>query len=207
MDVKLISATPTPEKMILFCARVSNPKNQNSENTNLIKYLIDHKHWSPFELCNFVFEIKTSRAIAQQILRHRSMSFQELSQRYAKVDTYEIYPARLQAKNNRQSSLETNDEELQRWFETAQHEVNSISHQYYTEALRRGIAKEQARFLLTLATSTTLYMNGSLRSYIHYIENRDSEHAQLEHQEIARAVKNILVDLAPHTAEALGWIV
>ena len=208
MDVKLISYTPEPEKILLYCARVSNPKNQNSGNTKLITYLIDNKHWSPFSMVNFVFEVTTSRAISAQICRHWSIgtNVQEFSQRYAKVPSYELYTARLQDVHNRQNSLATDDVDLQTWFTTAQHEINSLSHQYYTEALRRGIAKEQARFLLTEATTTRLYLNGNLRSWIHYLDLRDHEHAQLEHQEIARAIKNILVDLVPITAAALGWV-
>lgn len=206
MEVQLVSCTPEPEKIVLYCARVSNPRNQDSGSPKLIKYLIENKHWSPFEMSDFTFEVKTSRAIQEQLVRHWSMRFQIFSQRYSKVDTYEVYPPRLQDTKNRQSSLPTDDEELIQWFITAQHEVNNVTHSYYKQALEKGIAKDHARFLLTMGSSTTLYMHGSLRSWIHFLDARDHEHAQWQTQEIAKAIKNILIDLVPYTAQALGWI-
>lgn len=200
-EVKLISITPDAEKLILHCARVSS--DQSNESTGLIRYLIRNKHWSPFELAHAVFEIKTSRAIAAQILRHRSFSFQEFSQRYASPDSYEQYKARRQAETNRQSSIDDLDGEQLAWFNYAQEMVWSESYVYYEQAIERGIAKESARFLLPLNTRTTLYMSGSIRSWIHYIELRADEHTQHEHRVIAFIIRDILSDQLPNIKEAL----
>jgi thymidylate synthase (FAD) len=200
-EVKLISITPDAEKLILFCARVSS--DQSNESTGLIRYLIRNKHWSPFELAHAVFEIQTSRAIAAQILRHRSFSFQEFSQRYATPHQYEPYKARRQAEKNRQSSVDDLPTEDLTWFyETQQHTWND-SIERYQAAIERGIAKESARFLLPLNTGTTLYMAGSIRSWIHYIELRAVEHTQHEHRVIALIIRDILSDHLPTIKETL----
>jgi thymidylate synthase (FAD) len=217
MNVKLISITrsmigevqeaSTAEPLIVYIARVSNPSNQANmlTGTKLISYLIENRHWSPFEMVHMTVEIKTSRAIAQQILRHRSFSFQEFSQRYAVATENEIYPARRQDVKNRQNSIDDMDDATKFWFDAAQGAVDKVSSEYYKEALAKGIAKEQARFLLPLSTSTTLYMSGSVRSWIHYIQLRADVATQLEHREIAEGVKAIFAEQFPATSEALGW--
>lgn len=203
-EVKLISATPDAEKTVMYCARVSSPK-QDSDNPRLLKYCAEHKHWSIFEMANMVLEIKTSRAISAQILRHRSFNFQEFSQRYAKATSIEMYEARRQDNKNRQNSIDDMNEEDRDWFKKAQEGVKMLAESAYDEALKRGIAKEQARFLLPMATSTKLYMNGTLRSWIHYIELRSANGTQKEHQEIALQAKQIFCEQFPIIAEALGW--
>lgn len=205
--VKLISITPESEKLISYIARVSNPTNQNNEKTapKLLKYLIEHKHWSPFEHASMTMEIVTSRGIAAQILRHRSFKFQEFSQRYAKAQRAMIYSARRQDNKNRQNSIDDLDLESRTFFERAQQEVWCLSKALYDQALELGIAKESARFLLPLNTETTLYMTGDVRSWIHYIELRQSNGTQQEHMEIALACKDIFKTELPNVAEALGW--
>jgi thymidylate synthase (FAD) len=173
--------------------------------TKLISYLIENRHWSPFEMVHMTVEIKTSRAIAQQILRHRSFSFQEFSQRYAVATENEIYPARRQDVKNRQNSIDDMDDATKFWFDAAQGAVDKVSSEYYKEALAKGIAKEQARFLLPLSTATTLYMSGTIRSWIHYIQLRADVATQLEHREIAEGIKAIFVEQFPCTSEALCW--
>ena len=201
--VKLISITPDAEKQILYIARVSS--NQENESTGLIRYLIRNKHWSPFEMAHAVFEITTSRAIAAQILRHRSFSFQEFSQRYSSPDSYEQYKARRQAEKNRQSSIDDLSQQDIHWFYTVQDGIWEDALETYNEALRRGIAKESARFLLPLNTTTRLYMAGSIRSWIHYIELRADEHTQQEHRVIAEDIRALLKPFLPTIAEACGW--
>src|ERR1041385_3430608 len=169
-EVKLVSITPDAEKQILYIARVSS--NQENESTGLIRYLIRNKHWSPFEMAHAVFEITTSRAIAAQILRHRSFSFQEFSQRYSTPNDYEQYKARRQAEKNRQSSVDDMSEEEIDWFFEAQQVIWETAKNWYDEAIAIGIAKETARFLLPLNATTRLYMAGSIRSWVHYIELR-----------------------------------
>lgn len=200
--VELISATPDAERQILFCARVSS--NQENDDPGLLKYLIRNHHWSPFELAHMVVEIRTSRAIAQQILRHRSFSFQEFSQRYAEVHDYIVYEARVKGGSNRQGSLDTNDLELQRWWAHKQSLVADYAFGTYREAINRGIAPEVARFVLPLNTETKLYMSGSLRSWIHYFELRCDEHTQKEHREIALVARDIFNEQFPVIAEALS---
>ena len=211
--VRLISITEShveemdsPEGLITYIARVSNPSNQANELTasKLIKYLIKNKHWSPFELVHMTVEIKTSRAIAQQILRHRSFSFQEFSQRYAKATEFVQYKARRQDLKNRQNSIDDMDERTLDWFDDAQYTVRSICNNLYEDAIGRGIAKEQARFLLPLSTATTLYMSGSIRSWIHYIQLRTEAGTQLEHRNIANQIEEILAINFPTIAEALN---
>lgn len=206
MNVSLVWITPDAEKLLLYMARVSNPENQNSEKTGLIKYLINNKHWSPFEMADACFEIKTSRAISAQICRHRSFSFQEFSQRYATVPEVEMYEARMQDPKNRQNSIIISDDrETLEWFWYAQKTLHRVSFFLYNEALRRGIAKESARFLLPMAASTTLYMKGTLRSWIHYLAIRNHPHAQKEHRDIAVDIQKILIQQLPITSKALGW--
>lgn len=207
MKVNLINVTPDAEKTMLYTARVSNPANQNSENTKLLDYCIKHGHWSVFEMADMIVEIETSRAIAAQILRHRSFNFQEFSQRYAEVpdDAFEIYPARRQDQKNRQNSVDDMSAEDKEWFAKVQVAVIDASKYYYKEAIKRGIAKEQARFLLPLNTRTKLYMKGNIRSWIHYLDLRCANGTQLEHKEIADAIKLIFIEQFPVIAKAKGW--
>ena len=202
--VELISATSDAEKLVAYMARVSNPKNQDNPNiAGLIAYCIRHNHWSILEMANMVVEIKTSRAIAQQILRHRSFSFQEFSQRYAEVTSFETYPARSQDSQNRQNSIDDVSDVNKEWFQETQEAVNFASEKYYMEALARGIAKEQARFLLPVSSSTTMYMNGTLRSWVTYMMVRLHESTQREHRDIAQGVWEIFKEQFPIVSEAL----
>lgn len=206
MKTQLISVTPNAEKIIMYCARVSNPANQNSENTKLLDYCIKNGHWSIFEMANMCIEITTSRAIAQQILRHRSFSFQEFSQRYAKVQDFEYYEARRQDLKNRQNSINDMNSADKEWFQTAQEQVIEYCSALYEEALNKNIAKEQARFLLPLNTQTKLYMNGSIRSWLHYLDLRCGNGTQKEHKDIADEIKKIFIEQFPNIAIAKGWI-
>jgi thymidylate synthase (FAD) len=204
--VRLVSVTPNAEQTIAYCARVSNPKNQdNPDASKLLAYCIRNGHWSIFEQANLVMEITTSRGIAPQILRHRSFSFQEFSQRYAEADSFELYEPRRQDPKNRQNSVDDFDDDTRRWFHDAQKEVWDLAHARYREALERGVAKECARFLLPLNTATRLYMNGTVRSWIHYIQLRTGHGTQLEHMRIAEACRDILAHELPSVAAALGW--
>jgi len=190
---KLVSTnsdTRTLEQMVSFYARVSSPANQTNFETSekLIKYLMDNKHWSPFEMVNICMEINTTRDIGRQILRHRSFSFQEFSQRYSKIDEkgISIREARLQDAKNRQASLEVDDEELQTAWQKKQASVVEQSIAVYQWALKNGIAKEQARAVLPEGlVLTRMYMNGSLRSWIHYLQVRTKHDTQKEHREVA----------------------
>lgn len=206
MRVSLISRTPDAEKTIMYCARVSNPLGQDSTNTRLINYCIQHNHWSIFEMANMVIEIETNRAISAQILRHRSFSFQEFSQRYAQVDGAEMYMARRQDEKNRQNSIDDLPEGTQHWFWAMQNEVNEKAFALYEEAVEAGIAKEVARALLPMSSRTRIYMNGTLRSWMHYIDLRTEEGTQKEHRDIAEAVKQVFCEEFPIIAEAKGWI-
>lgn len=203
MKVKLISYTKpcdlehaeltTLKDIISYCARVSNPSNQNNMETTdkLLGYLIKHKHWSPFEMANACMEIHTTRDIAHQIVRHRSFSFQEFSQRYAdptKDLDFVIREARLQDKSNRQNSIEVDDQDLEKYWKLKQTMIIHEAKMAYKWAIENGIAKEQARSVLPEGnTVSKLYMNGSIRSWIHYIELRSGPETQKEHREIARA--------------------
>lgn len=188
---------------VAYVARVSNPSNQNNTLTadKLLRYLVKHKHWSPFELVNIVMEINTTRDIARQILRHRSFSFQEFSQRYADPTGdlgFTTREARLQDQKNRQNSIESNDEKLQNDWVNKQKWVIELSSQIYTEAINLGIAKEQARAVLPEGlTMSRMYMNGTLRSWIHYIDLRTGPETQKEHREIAEAVKQEIMKIFP----------
>jgi thymidylate synthase (FAD) len=206
MKVRLISVTPDAEKTVLYCARVSNPKNQDSENTGLLSYCIKHAHWSIFEMADMCVEIETSRAISAQILRHKSFFFQEFSQRYAEAQGFETYEARRQDTKNRQNSIDDMPEIDKAWFKQAQKCLQDYSRLAYEEALSRGIAKEQARFLLPMSTSTKLYMKGSIRSWLHYLDLRCANGTQLEHQEIANEIKKLFCEQFPIIAKAKNWL-
>ncbi len=215
MNVRLIAVTNPlfeiqnekldPEGLIAYCARVSSPHQENLDYEKLLAYCIKHRHWSIFEMVDMTVEIITSRAISPQILRHRSFVFQEFSQRYAKVQRFETYTPRRQDDKNRQHSLDDLDESDKAWFGEAQDEIRALSEQKYNEALEKGIAKECARMLLPLNTQTKLYMKGSVRSWIHYIEVRTDMSTQKEHRDIAEDVKKIFISLFPVTSSALGW--
>lgn len=214
MNVKIISVTQplapemagfSPEDVISYVARVSNPSNQMNTETapKLLKYCIKNQHWSVFETVSCTFEIVTSRAIAAQILRHRSFTFQEFSQRYAKSSEMELCQARRQDAKNRQNSVDDLSEEDKQWFKEAQEKVWSVSAGLYQEALDRGIAKECSRFLLPLNTQTTIYMTGNLRNWLHYVDLRAKEGTQLEHREIAEAIQKELKTQFPNVCEAM----
>ena len=216
MQVKLVSLTQpqisspdrqtlSAEDLVAYCARVSNPSNQMNTATapKLIKFLIKHKHWSPFELVSMCVEIKTSRGIAAQILRHRSFSFQEFSQRYSEAQQLEELELRSPAEKNRQSSSDVLDN---------QHEAYKIANasmeaamSSYKHLLEIGVAKECARAILPLNTETTMYMNGTVRSWIHYISLRTEENTQKEHRDIANEIKSIFTQQFPNISEALEW--
>jgi thymidylate synthase (FAD) len=202
-----IDGVRTAEEFIAYAARVSNPSNQiNSETApKLLKYLVKHKHWSPFEMVSLTLEIKTTRDIGRQILRHRSFSFQEFSQRYAEVnDSFEFRETRLQDQKNRQNSIETSDTFLDEAWKDAQVAVQVACRNAYELALKNGIAKEQARVVLPEGmTKSTMYMAGSLRSWIHYCELRRSNGTQKEHREIAIDAWNIILEQFPSLSEVL----
>ena len=195
------------QELIAFCARVSNPSNQFNMETadKLIRYLIKHKHWSPLEMVSACLEIETTRDIARQILRHRSFSFQEFSQRYAdptKDLDFVIRDARLQDTKNRQNSIDSNDEDLEAWWTAKQQAVIDLVKQTYSEAIEKGIAKEQARAVLPEGnTVSRLYMNGTLRSWVHFIELRSGPETQKEHREVARACAQAITSMFPMITE------
>ena len=206
-NVKLMWATPEADKMIAFMARVSNPDNQdNKEFQRLLKYLMKHNHYSPFEMASMCVQIDTTRDISRQILRHRSFSFQEFSQRYedaGKLGDMVERECRLQDTTNRQSSLECTDQNITTSFSDIQSGLWKICKQVYEESLAVGIAKEQARALLPEGlTPTRMYMTGTIRSWIHYIQVRADETTQKEHRVIAEQVLHVLREVAPVTAEA-----
>lgn len=216
MQVKLVSySKPSREfyeeglmdvqDLIAFCARVSNPSNQLNSGTSekLIKYLINHQHWSPLEMVSACMEITTTRDIARQILRHRSFSFQEFSQRYAdptKDLDFVLREARLQDTKNRQNSIDTNDAELKAWWDAKQKFLIDYVRETYAEAIDKGIAKEQARSILPEGnTVSRMYMNGTLRSWIHFIQLRAGNGTQKEHQEVALACAKVISEIFPMT--------
>jgi len=203
MSVSLVWATPSGDELIAYMARVSNPDNQNNKDTapKLIKYLKNNNHWSPFEMVNMCVEINTTRDIARQILRHRSFSFQEFSQRYAEVAvSMETSEARMQDVTNRQNSIETTDVQLKSWWQAMQQRVADDAEYVYHTALSKGIAKEVARKVLPEGlTPTRMYMNGTLRSWLHYVEIRCDKATQKEHREIAEQCKALLVTHFPST--------
>lgn len=209
--IKLVSMTQpvsddlierTPEELIVWCARVSNPSNQDNHDTSagLLRYLIKHGHWSPFEMVNVCYEIETSLAIATQIVRHRSFSFQQFSMRYAPAGETEVIEMRAQAKNNRQSSREViHNDELNDMVQAAIQTATRA----YDEMLASGVAREVARLVLPTASTTRLYMNGSLRSWIHYLQLRTQGNTQKEHRIIAKAIWRDLETYFPTVFEAL----
>lgn len=208
-SVKVVWATPNAEEAVAYCARVSNPENQNAQETapRLLKYLIKHKHWSPLEMANVCMEIETTRDIARQILRHRSFSFQEFSQRYAAVQGFEMSEARLQDTKNRQNSLEVGDSALHGWWFNAQKRIRDDAELMYNMALAKGIAKEQARKLLPEGlTMSKMYMNGTLRSWLHYVDIRCDKATQKEHREVAEKCRDELTKLFPNVMEAFNAI-
>lgn len=210
MNVKLISVTPDAEKHIAYCARVSNPSNQDNENiSKLLKYCIDHKHWSIFEMAFLTVQIDTTRGLAAQILRHRSFTFQEFSQRYADTtllsEEIPLFELRRQDTKNRQNSIDDIDQEVIYKWNSKLREHFGKSKAIYDGMIKDGIAKECARFVLPLATPTRLYMSGSIRSWIHYIELRSSNGTQKEHRLIAEECKDIFSQQFPIIGEALGW--
>ena len=221
MNVRLLShSQPTEEfvnqgiddaqELVAYCARVSNPSNQLNTDTSekLIKYLVKHQHWSPLEMVSACIEITTTRDIARQILRHRSFSFQEFSQRYAdptKDLDFVLRKARLQDTKNRQNSIETDDEDLALWWDEAQQEVIALVRKHYAQAIEHGIAKEQARAILPEGnTVSRLYMNGTLRSWIHFIELRSANGTQKEHQEVALACAQVIAQIFPMAANLVA---
>lgn len=207
MKVKLISRTQpvdlypieSSEHLVSYCARVSNPKNQDNIKTadKLLQYCARHGHWSVFEMADMTLEITTSRAIAQQILRHRSFSFQEFSQRYAECTKFEFIEARRQDPKNRQNSTDDVSDEDYAWFQSCIKEIEELAVLYYSQAIDRGIAKEQARFMLPHHTQTTLYMKGSVRSWIHYCQVRCDPSTQKEHRYVAEECREILLEQFP----------
>ena len=213
MLVKLVSITKpqlvidkglTPEELVVYIARVSNPSNQTNMETapKLIKYLIKHKHWSPFEFVDMTVEIVTRRSIAAQILRHKSFSFQEFSQRYSTATEIQSIQLRKQGKTNRQSSEEIIEDSNLDSLIKAHVEKGKELYEYL---IKEGISRETARDILPLATETTMYMKGSIRSWIHYLELRCLEDTQKEHREIANTIKNIFTNQFPNMSDALGW--
>ena len=207
--VKLISVTPDAEKHIAYVARVSNPKNQDNENfAGLLKYCIKHGHWSIFEQAFMTLEIETTRGIAAQILRHRSFTYQEFSQRYADsnlLGEIELPELRRQDTKNRQNSIDDLDPEVVEKLNKQMNTLFSSALSLYNQMLEKGIAKECARFVLPLATPTRIYMTGSARSWIHYIDLRSAHGTQKEHMDIANEAKSIFVEQFPSIAEALEW--
>lgn len=209
MSVKLISITPDAEKNIAYCARVSNPNNQDSKNiSGLLGYCIKHKHWSIFEMASLCLELNTTRGLAAQILRHRSFNFQEFSQRYADTSLLQndipIFELRRQDTKNRQNSLNDIDEVIKMKYNVLIREHFAKAKALYDQMIAEGIAKECARFILPLATPTRLYMNGTIRSWITYIALREKNGTQKEHMDIAKECKKIFCEQFPIISEALG---
>lgn len=210
MNVKLISVTPDAEKHVAYCARVSNPANQDNDNSaKLLAYCIKHNHWSIFEQAYMTLEINTTRGIAAQILRHRSFTFQEFSQRYADssllADEIPMFDLRRQDTKNRQNSIDDIDPFVKQKFEIAVQRYFQEGMDLYKNMLESGIAKECARFVLPLATPTRIYMTGSIRSWIHYIDLRSANGTQKEHMDIAKECQCIFAGQFPTIAEAMNW--
>ena len=209
MNVQFISITPDAEKTMAYIARVSNPSNQDNENfSGLLRYCIKHQHWSVFEQSTMTLEIQTTRAIAAQILRHRSFTYQEFSQRYADsnlLGQVELPELRRQDDKNRQNSIDDLDPEVVEKLNKQMNTLFSSSFSLYNQMLKLGVAKECARFVLPLATPTRIYMTGSCRSWIHYINLRSAHGTQKEHMDIANGCKKIFVENFPAVSEALEW--
>ena len=199
-EVFLVTATPNLEQHMAYCARVSSPNNQNNTETapKLLKYCMDHGHWSVFEMANVVIEINTTRDIARQILRHRSFSFQEFSQRYAESTDFEFSEVRMQDHKNRQNSIETDDEYLSQFWESVQGRLIADAKYLYKRALEHGIAKEVARKILPEGlTMSRMYVNGTVRSWLHYCDVRCGPETQKEHREVALKCRDVLQSLLP----------
>tara|TARA_R100001460_G_scaffold25587_7_gene51539 strand:- start:2322 stop:2966 length:645 start_codon:yes stop_codon:yes gene_type:complete len=209
MTARLISITPDAEKTMAYIARVSNPANQENDNySGLLKYCIKHNHWSVFEQSTMTVEIETTRAIAAQILRHRSFTYQEFSQRYADaklLETIELPELRRQDNKNRQNSIDDLDPKIVDKLNAQMNTLFSSAFSLYNQMLQEGVAKECARMVLPLCTPTRIYMTGSCRSWIHYINLRSSNGTQKEHMLIAKAVRKIFVEQFPAVSEALEW--
>lgn len=204
--VKLVWATPNGEELVAYMARVSNPGNQDNPETagKLLQYLARNKHWSPFEMVNACVEIETTRDIARQILRHRSFSFQEFSQRYAEVNMFDTREARLQDTKNRQNSIPVQDRELEAMWQEKQKQIIYETSEAYKWALANGIAKEQARSVLPEGnTMSRMYMNGNLRSWLHYLQVRLDPSTQKEHREVAEQVKVALMQQFPNILKVI----
>ena len=210
MNVQLVSITPDAEKTMAYIARVSNPSNQDNENfSGLLKYCIKHQHWSVFEQSSMTLEINTTRAIAAQILRHRSFTYQEFSQRYADaklLETIDLPELRRQDDKNRQNSIDDLEPEVVEKFNRQMNTLFSSAFGLYNQMLQAGVAKECARFVLPLATPTKIYMTGSCRSWIHYINLRSAHGTQKEHMDIANACKKIFIEQFSAVSEALDWV-
>ena len=210
MTVKLVSITPDAEQTMAYIARVSNPSNQDNEKyAGLLKYCIKHNHWSVFEQSSMTLEIETTRAIAAQILRHRSFTYQEFSQRYASSTTLgdiDLPELRKQDLKNRQNSTDDLDPEMVEKFEKQMITLFSSSKALYEQMLSQGVAKECARMVLPLCTPTRIYMTGSCRSWIHYINLRSAHGTQKEHMDIAEACRKVFTDQFPAVSEALEWV-
>ena len=210
-DCKLISVTPDAEKHIAYCARVSNPSNQDSEKfSGLIKYCIKHQHWSIFEQAFMTLEISTTRGLAAQVLRHRSFTYQEFSQRYADssllAEEIPLPELRRQDTKNRQNSINDINPYLRQEFQIKMKNHFDAGMKLYKEMLDEGIAKECSRFVLPLAVPTKMYMTGSIRSWVHYIELRSAHGTQKEHMDIANSAKTIFIEQFPSVSEAMGWV-
>lgn len=207
MKVKLISTTTpsipecsTAEDLIMYCARVSS-SNQTSKNTDLLKYLIEHGHWSPFEMASMCVEITTSRAISPQIFRHKSFSFQEFSQRYAEVTEFEDVELRWQGDSKQGSGESHPDLKLSKMVDFLLEDSGRV----YEYLIKNGVSRETARMILPLCTQTKLYMNGTVRSWIHYLETRLKDDTQKEHRKIAEEIRTIFVGKFPIISEVIGW--
>ena len=211
MNVKLVTVTPDAEQLMAYVARVSNPSNQDNEKyAGLLKYCIKHNHWSVFEQSSMTLEIETTRAIAAQILRHRSFTFQEFSQRYAASTALGDIPLpelRRQDTKNRQNSTDDLDPKMVETLNKQMDTLFSSSLALYNQMLEDGVAKECARMVLPLATPTRIYMTGSCRSWIHYINLRSAHGTQKEHMVIAEGCREVFIDQFPTVSEALGWSV
>ena len=210
MTVKLVSVTPDAEQLMAYIARVSNPSNQDNEKyAGLLKYCIKHNHWSVFEQSTMTLEIETTRAIAAQVLRHRSFTFQEFSQRYAAstaLGDIDLPELRKQDLKNRQNSTDDLDPEMVEKFEKQMITLFSSAKSLYEQMLNQGVAKECARMVLPLCTPTRIYMTGSCRSWIHYINLRSAHGTQKEHMEIAEACRKVFTEQFPAVSEALEWV-
>ena len=210
MTVKLVSITPDAEKTMAYIARVSNPSNQDNEKyAGLLKYCIKHNHWSVFEQSSMSVEIETNRAIAAQILRHRSFTFQEFSQRYAAstaLGDIDLPELRRQDEKNRQNSTDDLDPEMVEKFNKQMITLFSSAKSLYEQMLSQGVAKECARMVLPLCTPTRIYMTGSCRSWIHYINLRSAHGTQKEHMDIAEACRKVFIEQFPAVSEALEWV-